>query len=136
MPKIVLTDVFLSIGGTNLSTYVTSAQLTWEADEQETTTYGSGGARERLGGLKSGELSVEFRQDFAAGALDATIWPLVGTVAAFVLRPTAAAVSTSNPNYSGNVLITSWNPITGSVGDVASVSVSWPTTGPVTRATA
>jgi hypothetical protein len=45
-------------------------------------------------------------------------------------------VSTSNPKYTGNLLIKAWNPITGSVGDEASVSVSYPTSGAVTRATA
>jgi hypothetical protein len=45
-------------------------------------------------------------------------------------------VGTSNPKYTGSVLIKSWNPIEGSVGDEASVGVSYPTSGAVTRATA
>ena len=63
------------------------------------------------------------------------MWPLLGTVVPFVVRLDQAAVGTSNPSYSGNVLINGWNPIEGSVGDEASVSLGFPTSGAVVRAT-
>lgn len=136
MALMVLTTQYLSISGTDWSSRISKAELTVDVDEKDVTTMASAGWKEVIGGLKSGQLSVEFKQDFAASNLDATVWPLLGTVVTFATRPTSSAVSTSNPSYSGSVLIKSWNPISGGVGDDATVSVTWPTSGAVTRATA
>lgn len=136
MAKFVITAEFVSINGTDLSDYCNKGELSFEVDEKDVTTFGSEGWTELLGGLKSGTLAIEAKQDFADGALDATMFPLLGTVVDFEVRPTSAAASASNPSYSGSVLISGWNPIQGGVGDEASVSVSYPTSGPVARATA
>jgi len=133
--KMVLTSVALSIDGNDLQPYCRKAELTVEVEDKDVTTYASDGWKELLGGLRSGELAVEFLQDVDASAIDSVMWPLLGSVVPFTLRLTEAAVGASNPQYSGNVLIKGWNPIEGSVGDEASVSVSFPTSGAVTRAT-
>jgi hypothetical protein len=135
MPTMVLTAQYLSIGGTDLSAYTKKAELAVEVEEKDVTTYSSLGWKVSIGGLKSGTLAVEFLNDFSAAALDSIMWPLFGTVAAFETRPTQSVVGTSNPKYTGSALIKEWAPITGSVGDEASVSVSFPTSGAVTRAT-
>jgi hypothetical protein len=136
MAKMVLLASFVSVGGNNLSTYCNKAEVSVEVEDKDVTTFASLGWKELLGGLKSGELSLEFKQDVAAAALDSIMWPLLGTVVPFEVRLDSAAVGTSNPKYTGNVLINGWNPIEGSVGDEASVSVGYPTSGAVTRATA
>jgi hypothetical protein len=136
MPKMVLLAQFVSINGNTLNEYAKKAELTTEVEEKDVTTYTSLGWKEVLGGLKSGELSCEFLQDFAATELDSIMWPLLGTVVPFEVRADQAAVGTSNPKYTGNILINGWNPITGSVGDEATVSLGFPTSGAVTRATA
>lgn len=135
MPKMVLTAQYLSINGTDLKDFTRKAELSVEVEDKDVTTYASLGWKTVLGGLKSGELGCEFLQDFASAQLDAIMWPLLGTVVTFEVRADQAAVGTSNPKYSGNVLIKGWNPIEGSVGDEASVSVSFPTSGAVVRAT-
>lgn len=136
MPKMVLLAQFLSINGTDLSEYTRKAELATEVEDKDVTTYASLGWKELLGGLKSGELSIEFLQDFAASELDSIMWPLFGTVVPFEVRADQSAVGASNPAYTGNILIKEWKPIEGSVGDEASVSVDYPTSGQVTRATA
>ena len=136
MPKMVLLAEYLSLAGNDLSSNTNKAEVAVEVEEKDVTTYGSDGWKEVLGGLKSGTIAIEFKQDFAAAALDAIMWPLLGTVVPFEVRPDQAAASASNPSYTGNLLIKAWNPVTGSVGDEASVSVSYPTSGAVTRATA
>lgn len=135
MPKMVLLAEYVSLNGTDLTEYCRKAELSTEVEDKDVTTYASGGWKEVLGGLKSGELSLEFLQDVAATELDSIMWPLLGTVVSFSVRLSQAAVGTSNPSYSGSVLINGWNPIEGSVGDEASVSVGYPTSGAVTRAT-
>jgi hypothetical protein len=135
MAKMVLLAAYVSVAGTDLSTYTTKAELSVEVEDKDVTTYGSLGWKELLGGLKSGELGLEFKQDVATTKLDSIMWPLLGTVVAFEVRLDQAAVGTSNPKYAGSVLINGWNPIEGGVGDDASVKVSYPTSGAVTRAT-
>ncbi|MBZ3918201.1 phage tail tube protein [Streptomyces acidiscabies] len=135
MPKMVLLAQYLSINGTVLNTFTKKAELSVEVEDKDVTTYSSAGWKELLGGLKSAELACEFLQDFAVAQLDATMWPLLGTVVPFEVRADQGAVSTTNPKYTGNILIKGWNPIEGSVGDEATVGVSYPTSGAVTRAT-
>ncbi|MFI6862645.1 hypothetical protein ACIBKZ_22580 [Streptomyces sp. NPDC050421] len=136
MAKMVLLAAFVSIGGNDLSAYARKAELTVEVEDKEVTTYASLGWKEVLGGLKSGELSLEFLQDVAATKIDSIMWPLLGTVVPFVVRLDSAAAGASNPQWTGSVLINGWNPIEGSVGDEASVSVGYPTSGAVVRAVA
>lgn len=136
MPKMVLLAQHLAINGNTLNEYTKKAELTVEVEDKDVTNYASAGWKEVLGGLKSAELSCEFLQDFAATELDSIMWPLLGTVVSFVVRADQGAVSTSNPSYSGSILINGWNPIEGSVGDEATVSVGFPTSGAVTRTTA
>jgi len=133
--KMVLLAAYVSINSNDLSTTNTKAEISVEVEDKDVTTYGSLGWKEVLGGLKSGEIALEFKQDFAATKLDAIMWPLLGQVVPFEVRADQAAVSTSNPKYTGSVLIKGWNPLEGGVGDDATVKVSYPTSGVVARAT-
>ncbi len=135
MAKFVATDYKVTINGTNLSTSLASVELPIEIDEQETTAFGSEW-RTRIAGLKSGSITLEFHQDFAAGALDSILWPLLGTNATVVIVPTSGTVNASNPSYSGSFLVTQYTPYASTVGDLATVSLSWPLSGALTRATA
>ncbi|WP_433232405.1 phage tail tube protein [Micromonospora sp. CA-248260] len=125
----------MALNGTDLSAYANSIELSTEVDEKEVTTYASGGWKEVLGGLKSGTLAIELKQDVAASALDSIMWALLGTNVTFEVRLSGAAVGTSNPKYTGVVMVKEWTPISGGVGDVAEVKVSYSTSGAVTRAT-
>ncbi|MFB7473981.1 hypothetical protein [Kitasatospora sp. NPDC056184] len=136
MPTMVLTGVHLSLAGNVLNEHTKKCEVAVEVEEKDVTTYISNGWKLVIGGLKSGNLGLEFLNDFAATKLDSIMWPLLGTVVPFEVRPTQAAVSTSNPKYTGDVLVKEWQPISGSVGDEASVGVSYPTSGAVIRATA
>jgi hypothetical protein len=135
LAKFVATDYKVTINGQNLSTSLASVELPIEIDEQETTAFGSEW-RTRISGLKSGSITLEFHQDFAAGALDSILWPLLGTNATVVVVPTSGTVTASNPSYSGSFLVTSYTPYASTVGDLATVGITWPLSGALTRATA
>lgn len=135
MAKFVATDYKVTINGSNLSTSLASVELPIEIDEQETTAFGSEW-RTRIAGLKSGSITLEFHQDFGAGSIDATLWPLLGTNATVTVVPTSGTVTATNPSYSGSFLVTQYTPYASTVGDLATLSVSWPLTGELTRATA
>lgn len=135
MAVFVATDYKITLNGTNLSTNLVQAELGLESDDVETTAFGSTW-RTRIGGLKSGSLNLQFNQDFGAGSVDATLFPLFNTIGTVTISPTSSAVGATNPVYTATVLINSYTPFASSVGDLATLSVTWPTTGTVTRATA
>ena len=135
MPKFAATDFNVLINGANFSTSLNSVELTLSADDLETTAFG-GEWRTRIAGLKSGSVTLNFMQDFGASSVDATLYPLFGSNATVVIKPTSATVSSTNPAYSAVSLVTAYSPYSSSVGDIATLSVTWPTSGTVTRATA
>ena len=135
MAVFVATDYNIKINGVDYSANLTQAELSLEADDVETTAFGST-YRNRIAGLKQGSLNLQFNQDFGASGLDSVLFPLLGTAATVIIKPTSTAVSATNPTYTFNALVTSYTPISGSVGDLATFSVTWPVAGTVTRATA
>lgn len=143
MAVIVLTDVSVEIGGVDLSDHIASISLASNADAVETTAFGTSGARSRVGGLKDNSITIDFHQDFAATEVEATIYPLIGTLTNVVVKPTSGAISATNPAYkmddtagAGQVLVTEWTPVNGAVGELATASVTWPITGAVVKTTA
>jgi predicted secreted protein len=136
MAIFVATDFSVSINGsTALASYLTQVELKASANDITTTSFGSTWVT-RVAGLKEGSLTLQFNQDYASATVDATLWPLLGTQATVVIKPTSTAVSTNNPAYTAIALVTDLTPVSGNIGDLATFSVTWPTSGTVSRATA
>lgn len=135
MAKFVATDYSITVGGSDFSTSLAAVTLDVSADEQETTAFGDT-FRSRIGGLKDGSVSLDFHQDFGAASVDATVWPLLGGTAEIVIKPTSGSISATNPTYTFTALVTQYQPFASNVGDLATLSVTWPVTGAVARATA
>jgi hypothetical protein len=135
MAIMALTAAYISIAGTTYHDRGFKAEINVDVDEKEVTTFASLGWKEVIGGLKSGSLGLSFRNDHADDNIDEDMWLILGTVVAFAVRHTQSAISTSNPEYQGNVLIKEWKPINGSVGETNELDVSWPTSGAITRDT-
>ena len=135
MAKFVATDYRVTINGADFSDHLAAVTIDISAEEQEVTAFGNS-YRQRIGGLKDASISLDFHQDFGAASVDATLWPLLGSNATVVVTPTAATASTS-PAYSAVYLVTEYQPYASNVGDLATLSVSWPlASGTVARATA
>ena len=98
----------------------------------DATDFASGGWTEVIGGLKSGTLALNFMDDVADNDVDEELWALLNTVVAFTLKAATGSISTSNPEYQGSVLITSHS-IGGGVGELAQKSLTFPTSGSITR---
>ena len=105
------------------------------SDEIETTAFGSS-YRTRIGGLKDASVSLDFHQDFGAGAVDALLFPLMGQTVDIKIAPTSGTVTATNPEYRFSALVTQYQPFAGAVGDLATLSVTWPVSGEVVRGTA
>jgi len=136
MAIFVATDFSVSINGsTALASYLTQVELKVSANDITTTAFGSTYVT-RVAGLKEGSLTLQFNQDYATTTVDATLWPLLGSNATVVIKPTSTATSANNPAYTAVCLVTDLTPVSGQIGDLATFSVTWPTSGTVSRATA
>lgn len=132
----VLRDAYLVINSVNLSAYCAQVELSASLDGVENTAMGATG-RTREGGLRDEQLSVTWRQNYGVSLVDATLWPIYtgGTTVALEIRPTSSSVSTSNPKWTGSILLTEYTPISGEVGDVGEAETTFLVSGVLTRAT-
>jgi len=134
--KFVAKDYSIEINSADFSSSLASVSLNLTAEEQETTAFGDE-YRQRISGLRDASISLDFHQDFGAAAVDATLYPLIGSEATVVVKPTSAAIGSTNPGFSAVYLVTEYSPFDSSVGDLATLSVSFPiASGTVTRLTA
>jgi hypothetical protein len=137
MAKFVVTGTKVTVNGTDVSSSCARAELVINAAEVTTTDFGSGGWTEVIGGLKSGTVSLDFHSDFGAGSVSNLFDDLVGTIGTVtIIAANGTAASATTPLYTANVLINSFTPIAGAVGDLSTFSVSFPTSGAVSYATA
>lgn len=123
MPKIVLTNAKLLVNAADLSSWVRQISIDYTAAEVESTAMGNAG-QARLAGLLDWSMDITFAQDFAAAAVDATLFPLVGAAAfAVEARPVNSARSATNPAYVGNGILPNYKPIGQKVGALAEATV-------------
>lgn len=134
MARIVLNNASITFASTDISSYVSSVTLSTSLDVVDTTSFGNT-ARTRVAGLADNQVTIEFFQDFASGALESLIYPTIGTSAAVVVKPVAGSTTSTNPSYSFNALVSEWQPLSGAVGELATASVTWPISGAITKAT-
>lgn len=135
MANMVLTNAYVSINSVNLSSFVKTVTLSYKSEMQDDTAMGDS-ARSRIGSLKDWTLTVEFFQDYAAGAVDATLFSIVGSVVPIEIRGANTTVSATNPKYTGNAILESYQPVGGSVGDNLMAPISMSGVLSLTRGTA
>ena len=135
MAKFFAQDYKITVGTAVLSTSIASVTLDITADEIEVTAFGDS-YRKRIGGLRDASVSLDFHQDFGAGAVDALLFPLMGTTVDIKIAPTSGTVTATNPEYRFSALVTQYQPFAGAIGDLATLSVTWPVNGEVVRGTA
>jgi len=137
LAKFIATGTKVTLNGNDLSSSCARAELVINAAEVTTTDFGSAGWTEVIGGLKSGQVSLDFHSDYGVGAVSRLFQPLVGTIGTVaIIAANGTAASQSTPAYTATVLINSFTPVSGAVGDLSTFSVTFPTTGEVTYATA
>jgi hypothetical protein len=131
--------VQLSVATTNLSAYVKSVTINQTFDTLDVTSMGSGG-HSQIAGLENSTISIEFNADFASATATNQVINgtgatngLVGSTAALKIIPAAGTVSATNPMYSATCLVVEW-PQVYNVSELATVSVTWPVNGVITKA--
>ena len=134
MARVVLTNASVVFGSTDLSDHIASVTLNSTFDIVETTAFGNT-AKTRVAGLADNSVTLEFHQDYATSSVEQTIYPLLGTAVSVVAKPVAGTTTTVNPQYTFSALVSEWTPLNGSVGELATASVTWPISGAITKAT-
>ena len=128
-------SVTVTVNSVDLTDHITSVSgFNETCADLQTTAMGETNIS-RIGGLKDSSVSLEFLNDFAASKTYATLASLLGTAVNVTITPATGSVTATNPKKTASCLITELPFIEGSVGDLSTVSVTWPVTGSVSTAT-
>lgn len=123
-------EAVVYIEGQNVSDWLAKVEDDDMYAEQETTTYGDGGAKTVVGGLFEGTIGLDFKNDYAPEAINSIMSSLVSrTPVNMSYKPFNAAVSSANLLHSGKILLNSWQPISGTVGEIPTVSKTYTKSG-------
>jgi len=135
MATLVFNDAHVTINAVDLSDHVKKVTLNYNAAMLDDTVMGDD-TKSNMAGLKEWSVDIEFLQDYAAGEVDATLFDLVGAAAfAIILKANGDTTSATNPKYTGNAVLESYSPMDGTVGDIASTSITLQSAGTLSRAT-
>jgi len=125
MAQFVFKNAFLSVNGVNLSSLVKSLTTNKNFAEVPATCMGNA-AEYSLPGLEQPEITVDFGQDFATGLVHQTLVGLNGGATfPVVARADAGVIAVTNPQANMTARLFNYSPIGGSVGDLATTSVTF-----------
>jgi len=134
-----LSNPTLTINSVDLQDQCTSATINYVYEQLETTAFGD--TARKFGGsavtsLQNNSIEIELYQSYAASETEATIFSLVGVQTTLVLKPTSAAVSSTNPSYTlTNAYLESHTPINASLGELSTITLTF-SGGVLTKAVA
>lgn len=121
----------------DLSAYIEQVSLSRSIETADVTQFGNN-AKQYIVGLTDASVSFSGKFDAAgASTVDAVLAGILGQSAtvSWEYQPNSATVSATNPKYTGEGIVTSYE-VSGSVGDTVSYSAQVQATGAITRATA
>lgn len=148
MSKIVLTDVQVVFEGVyDFSDLISSVTLSTVHDILDVTPVKDGVIyKEVIAGVGTNSVSFEFFQDFTTEYGSGTTLTLeeffngstgvptrVGTKVACAIRPLNTVISSTNPEYRFDALVTEWTPLNASVGSLSTITANWPISGAITK---
>lgn len=124
MAIFVLKDTTVTVNSIDLTAYATNIEFVQAVDSVESTAMSttSTNGHQFVGGIQNNMVTISFNQDFASSKVHATLTALVGVQTTVVCKPTSSAVGATNPNFTvTNCLMSEYRPLTGAVGDLATV---------------
>ena len=121
----ILSQPKVTIGGTDLSGWCTSAVLTKTVTALNDTVFGNT-SNTFTAGLEDNELTVTLFLSYAASATYATLSTLVGTKLVVIVKPTTAADSATNPGFTlTDTYLESVPVISASLGELQSIDLTF-----------
>ena len=134
MATVVYKNAALFVGSVDMSPHVHDLSLNYASEMLDETAMGDD-TRVRKGGLFDWSIDVTFHQDFATGAVDATLFSLVGTTTCIEIRPFNTCSTVINPRYFGIGILENLPPLGGGVGSLLDTKASWKSAGTLGRST-
>lgn len=120
----------ITVGGVNLSAFITNSELSRTADSHDTTGYGIG-AKTYISGLEDATLSLEGIYDDGADDTPRTeLMPLLGGDAVAIVRQPEGA-GTGKGQETFNAILTDYTE-SNPVGDLVTFSAEFQVTGAIT----
>ena len=133
MASIVLTNVSVTVGGTDISAYVLGITLNYDAEAVKETRMGNT-TNVNKGGVKNWDGTIQFKQDYTDAAVDDTVFALIGTTGTFQGWPNSNTTGPNNPKFSGTALFQGYAPISGQHGELAKSALKFVSAGDLSRA--
>jgi len=138
--SVYLSSPALTINSVDLTDQATSAVLSFNYEQLETTSFGD--TARKFGGsavtsLQNNSFEVTLYQSYAASETEATIYSLVGIQTTIEVSPTAAGLATPSataPKYTlTGAYLESHTPINASLGELSTITLTF-TGGTLTKA--
>jgi hypothetical protein len=136
MAKTILNDAYFAAGVSgaevDLSDHVRSVAIEMTTDIVDATGM-TDAYKDKLAGMTDWKVTVEFAQDYAAGKVDDTLFPLMGADVSLKIRPSSAALGPSNPQYAGTGIMSNYTPLDGKVSALNTNKVTFEGRADLTR---
>lgn len=121
----------VTLNSVDLSDQVTAATINQVFDELETTSMGGNGSHTFVKGLESSTVTLDFLNSYAASEVMTTLQSAYGTTVALTIKPTSAVISATNPEFQTTILVNNLTPVSGSVGDLSTQSITFTCNSPI-----
>ena len=121
----------VTLNSVDVSDQVTAVTINQTFDELETTTMGGNGSHTFVKGLESSTVTIDFLNSYASAEVAATLQAAYGTTVPLIVKPTSAVVSATNPEYQTTILVNNLTPVSGSVGDLSTQSITFTCNSPI-----
>lgn len=137
MGKFVILTTSVKLNSVDLSDRIRSCAVAMSAPPVNVQAMGATGA-DYVQGLREDSFTMEAYSDFAAAKINATLRPFMDNGSPFLVEvwPAGTVTSATNPKFSGTVIMTEYEPISGAVGDAAMTPLTLPVIGKISEATA
>ena len=120
----------VTLNSVDVSDQVTAATINQAFDELETTTMGAT-SHTFVKGLESSTVTLDFLNSYAAAEVATTLQSAYGTTVPLTIKPTSAVISATNPEYQTTILVNNLTPVSGSVGDLSTQSITFTCNSPI-----
>jgi hypothetical protein len=126
MARFVIKTPVITVNGVDLSDHCSEVTIVTSRPEVDFTSFQAAFA-ETLAGIGDATITAQFFQDYAAGKVDATLWPLSSSDTPFVVtvKATNAAVGATNPRFDMTCLLFEYTPMGGAIGTASQTPVTF-----------
>jgi len=127
MSKFLLTDVKVVVAGKDLSDHAFNVDTPETKPQVDVSGFNPTRTSEFLAGLADQTITVQFRSDFAANSVHATLQPLYsgGSVFPMYVQPTSGTPTATNPVFGGSAVMFDYNGLSGALNADAQMTVTF-----------